>query len=251
MSEYGAVLKAELVSDDAKLVNEEGVQMVTVEAPLDLPEGYTFYSSFHNRTISVTVPEGGVKKGDSLSVPHQEVDTTDVVVSRWRDDLFACCVHGICHPSFLNCLFCNTCLLGQVMTRLKLNWCGSPVSSDAWKNTYSIMVIIFIFCYGVNMFTSPPVDLDAPDAPTVDEDPVNSMLSVVLSIVGLFLLFTIYKVRKHVRAKYEIPEQTCLGCEDVCCTLWCGACVTAQMARHTANYHKVKAQFFSGTGIEE
>jgi len=242
MSKYDAVLKAELVSDDAKLADEEGVQMITVEAPLDLLEGYTFYSSFQNRTISVTVPEGGVKKGDSLSVPHQEVDTTDVVVDRWRDDLFACCAHGIFHPSFLNCCCCSICLLGQVMTRLKLNWCGSPVSSNAWKNTYSIMVIICIFCYGVNLFTTPT---------DVDEGPVNGMLSNILLIVYLFVLCTIYKVRKHVRAKYEIPEQTCVGCEDVCCTLWCGSCVTAQMARHTTNYHKVKAQFFSGTGIEE
>ena len=48
------------------------------------------------------------------------------------------------------------------------------------------------------------------------------------NLYGLILLTTI---RKGIRNYYSIPETTCKGCEDVCCSFWCPVCVSCQNAR--------------------
>lgn len=228
---------------EGKLLAEEDTQKVSVTAPLDLPEGYTFYASTsQGHTVSVTVPEGGVKKGHIMLVPFRQVTVS--VTGRWKDDIFDCWSQGICHPSFLNACCCRFVLLGQIMTRLKLNWCGNP---GAWTNTFCIMVCITIFFNLYVMIAGPSVDLDD----DFDDDADFMMYNNVAFLVGLFLLFLIYKVRKHIRAKYDIPEERCKGCEDLCCSLCCGCCVVSQMARHTTDYDKAEAQCCSSRGVQE
>jgi len=54
--------------------------------------------------------------------------------------------------------------------------------------------------------------------------------------VQLAVLFVLMQVRGNVRRYYNIPEETCHGCEDCCCAWWCWPCVMCQIMRHVNDY---------------
>jgi len=58
-------------------------KMLRVVAPATLPQGYTFDVLLdHNRPFTVTVPTGGIREGDSFTIPLEETDgptNTDMV----------------------------------------------------------------------------------------------------------------------------------------------------------------------------
>lgn len=86
----------------------EGVPMVDVVAPADLPGGYNFEAEIEGRRFLATVPAGGVQKGETFSCYMRDLDQvgSDIPVGRWRDGLFDCLSLGICHPVICNALFC-------------------------------------------------------------------------------------------------------------------------------------------------
>ncbi len=171
----------------------------------------------------------------------------------WKDDIFACCRYGICHPSFVNAVCCcKLMLLGQVMTRLKLDWLARPASDVDAKKTFKITVILTI-SYGLVMsILSPPPG-------TMEEDgegdmvyvpaPASPLYSFIGFAASVFLWIIMTQVRKLVREKYDIPEQSCIGCEDLCCSFWCTCCTISQLARQTADYDTEEARFFTDDGL--
>ena len=86
----------------------EGVPMVDVVAPADLPGGYHFEAEIEGRRFLATVPTGGVQKGETFSCYMRDLEKvgSDIPVGRWRDGLFDCCSTGFCHPVICNSLFC-------------------------------------------------------------------------------------------------------------------------------------------------
>ena len=54
------------------------------------------------------------------------------------------------------------------------------------------------------------------------------IVGFIASSYGLVLMTTI---RRRIRNHYNIPETTCAGCEDVCCSFWCPLCSSCQNAR--------------------
>jgi len=196
---------------------------------------------------------------DATVVPTAEVVKENDFVTkksehrsnRWKDNLCDCCRHGICHPSFLNAFFCPLILLGQVMTRLKLDWIGDPAPAGVWKNTFRIMFRLTIAYVVFYLIFSPhtPFGDDGDDDDDDDDDDDIQFFNLVSSLFAALTLFITFKVRKHIRTKDQIPETDCIGCEDFCCSLCCGCCVAAQMARHTTNYDTEEAEFFSNRGI--
>lgn len=69
-------------------------------------------------------------KGQRLIVPFN-LEASNSVGMR-KDDLFACTRYGLCHPSLICACFCPFILLGQIMTRLKLDWKGNRVERDEY-----------------------------------------------------------------------------------------------------------------------
>ena len=122
----------------SKVVLPLFIRTVSVEAPSNLQEGYTFETVQDGKVMTVKVPPGGVGVGDIFQ--GIVVSTkNESVVGRWRYDLNSFCRFGAFHPVFLwsfsGCLLCwiGTCSLGimtccmpeqvflaQIMTRLKL-----------------------------------------------------------------------------------------------------------------------------------
>ena len=86
----------------------QGVPMVDVVAPADLPGGYMFEAEIEEHRFLATVPAGGVKKGETFCCYMKDLDkvASDIPVGRWRDSPTDCLQHGLCHPVIWNTLFC-------------------------------------------------------------------------------------------------------------------------------------------------
>lgn len=105
---------------------------------------------------------------------------------------------------------------------------------------------------------------------------LNGWISTLFSF---YMIYIITKLRATMRQTYNIPEENCLYCyqlgicgnnpregmeccgssvgtddipigwEDVCCSVCCPMCVTAQMARHTVDYRERKAACCNSVGV--
>jgi hypothetical protein len=130
---------------------------------------------------------------------------------------------------------------------MKLDWKATPLETKktAWS-AFVVMLVVFIayqvidtfFYYLTDEYVVGEWDADQGKMVYADDIPgwANALDAVrhAMSIgYGLFILFVMIRTRGHIRAKYEIPEQSCTGCEYCCCTLWCSACTLCQMASHT------------------
>eukprot|EP01082_Thalassiosira_pseudonana_P012367 g11283.t1 g11283 contig5:520994-523971(-) len=133
-------------------------QNVQVIAPATLIAGYTFDAMYDGATFTVTVPDGGVVKGQRFIVPFSpppmavavgvptdggsiesggpggaaptfaakgnRSSSEGIPTGVWRDNLCDCCKFGPCHPHFLNAWLCRPLLMGQILTRMKMTWLG-------------------------------------------------------------------------------------------------------------------------------
>ena len=152
------------------------------------------------------------------------------------------------------------------MRRLKLTWLANESSNAAQSQAaFRICLSVALVYFAVDrllayrLMSSSFVKIawaenddffnEYPDAET------DAWLSLLRLWLGFFfaaaLVFLATKTRRHVRAKYAIPEQRCAGCEDFCCSLWCNCCVVAQLARHTADYSTYAGLCCSETGVPE
>lgn len=245
----------------------EGRPYLEVVAPATLPEGFTFDAEANGRTFPVTVPAGGVVEGQKFSVPFPDefdgfsgvaIRGTTVPEGYWKDDLCACFRHGLCHPSLWNACCCPMVLVGQVMQRLKLTWCANQGGTAAQTNsTFRILLwttIAFHIIRGVLQSLSGGYSFDISQSGQAQTMPASFYaLTYTNSLLGFFyaigIIILVCKTRRRIRDRYNIPEQSCRGCEDCCCAYWCTCCTVAQMARHTADYDTYAARCCSETGL--
>jgi Cys-rich protein (TIGR01571 family) len=229
-----------------------------VVSPATLPEGYTFEAQANGQAITVTVPMGGIEEGQKFDVPVPPGSNINSgarpsgSIGHWKDDLIACCGLGCCHPTLWMAWCCPMILLGQIMTRLKLTWTAQPDGSRAQTaSTFRILCCLWMLWLGLrflpNYMTIEFLDENG------DLDAKGGVLFLIFSslVMALSILFFVLvcKTRRHIREKYQIPEQQCHGCEDCCCTYWCSCCTIAQMARHTGDYAAYGSRCCSETGL--
>jgi Cys-rich protein (TIGR01571 family) len=191
-------------------------------------------------------PEGGVNLGETFrgllinKVPvakakfvalsmQEDISSFEIPTGKWRDGIFDCCTHGICHAQWRLTLRCPHIALGQLMTRLNLNACGKPASTRLRGLTSPFFVMIFLtLCF--------PVFARLP----------GSTLGLLIYIMVIHT-----RTRNGLRRKYKIgTSYGWLG--DCCCAFWCFPCSVCQMARHTADYrHRHRARRCTETGLDE
>jgi len=136
--------------------------------------------------------------------------------------------------------------MGQVMQRLRFSWLGEPTPDAGSKNTFKV-VLTLVLCY--TFFT---IFLEIAEASTGYYNTPAWIPSLRFIAGVLFTIYSIYalmKLRENVRDKYSIPEQQCVGMEDLCCSMWCSCCVIGQIARHTGEYETYKGKFCSENGL--
>lgn len=238
----------------------ESQPYLEVVAPATLPEGYTFDAEANGQSFTVKVPMGGVEQGQKFSVPFPAgsdgytgaaIPRASVPVGRWKDDMCACCRFGICHPVLWNAYCFPMVLMGQIMTRLKLTWLGNEGSVSQTASTFRILLWITIAFIVTRILQYFPLFFFTDEYGSLTNMGYvvyNTCTFLILSFCIFFIALTC-KTRKHIRNKYNIPEQSCHGCEDCCCAYWCSCCTVAQMARHTGDYESYAGRCCSETGM--
>jgi Cys-rich protein (TIGR01571 family) len=260
---------------------------VDVIAPSSLDGGYIFDAVHNGQVFPVAVPEGGVKAGETFTVPFQPhynaegdenddnmiiVEATEVTpmfvpssnsqqqqqqqrsqqqyAGKWKDGLCDCCVEGCCHPSLLNAICFKQILIGQTLTRMKLTWCGVPASSrNEYKSTFHVLLWLTI-CYWIIWFFFHDCDEESHNnGGHFCHGPARHVMSTVNCVWWVYTIIILIKLRKAVRTRYNIRERQCTGCEDCCCAVFCTCCTVAQLARQTANYQSQRAYCCTETGL--
>lgn len=228
--------------------------MINVTAPSTLPAGYTFEAYVNDdkmRPFTCEVPEGGVTEGQDFMVPLPVTAVQDRInapTGRWKDGLFDCFSVGICHPSLCCAVWCDKISMAQIMTRMSLTWLGQPGQRVSTQNTFKVVVMLFV-AYTIYANSLEIASLDY----TPETLPVS--ISVMKSLGGFFFawwsIYALFKTRQSVRRQYSIPEERCMGCEDLCYSIWCTCCTLSQMARHTGEYENYPGVCCSKTGHPE
>ena len=222
-------------------------------------------------------------------------DDTPKILGRWKDGIFDCFSQGLCHPSLWCACCCPVLLMGQLLTRMKMTWYGtssagsSSSSSTAYRRTFwTVLTILITYCVASSLLGCPP---EPPSQGDVDElesmidddliikqiqEEVDQMtadyeacpgwkpyvLRFIQCIMGLYTFVVMIKLRRAVRAAFQIPPRECCGSsrndnycgdscsvEDCCCVFWCGCCTVSQLARQTADYDHIRAVCCSTTGL--
>lgn len=283
---------------DGRRFPSHSADMIRVLAPCDMEAGYTFLASAaaaaHSSSsaaddggsvgaeddVPVTVPAGGVRKGQVLVVArtqqrHSPIgsvtnlnemtplmvhgkgaattthgnstgtgngsnssSSSNNSVGVWKDPWWDCFRFGVFHVSLWNACCCPQLLAAQVMTRLRLDWCADPTTSNhrnagnlqnhqQHQHTFHRVLLIVIFYWLVSTLTAPPsptptvhvvemaetgngveeIELEVEDT---NIPPHQALLAQIIyrSVTICFSLYTLLiltKLRHRVRRHYRIP----------------------------------------------
>jgi len=202
----------------------------------------------HTLDIEHTQPEGGVEEGqvfltalpDTFDSPRLNAPT-----GQWKDGICDFCSTGFCHSSLWCALCCTQIAVGQVMSRMQLTWLGEYGTTASIQNTFKVICILvssfYVYSTALELAALPYAIGEAPGMIPALKFFGNFLFSV-------WALYSLCRTRENVRARYQIPEQRCVGCEDLCCSLWCAPCTTAQLMRHTGEYENYPGVCCSKTG---
>jgi len=209
--------------------------MVYVTAPVAMSEGSTFQAYVNedkSRPFTVKVPKGGVYNGEIFMVPLPSSDDTERLTAptgRWKHEFFDCFSKGFCHETCCCASFCTNILMGQVMTRMSLNWCGKPVSKAASKETFAIVCVLGL------------VHIVVIHIPREN----NDFLKLLWGLLTFWSVYALCQTRQSVRHQYSIPGSPV---EDCMGSAFCSCCVVSQLARHTGEYETYPGICLSSTG---
>ena len=181
-----------------------------------------------NNSENTTYQQNGpVAEGTPVVVPavpsptKQSQPKTDDFgrTETWSHGLCDCC-STFFQPLFWMGCCCSPLVFAQLMTRMRLNWCGEPDRVHAGAKTFETVVIIFILYLSLSL--------------------VGLHFAGILFFIYSMIAFT--RARGAIRRRFKIPAKI-FGCcsgglEDCCCVFWCGCCSSIQMARHTHNEDK-------------
>jgi len=214
---------------------------VQIIAPATLEAGYTFDASYEGVIFPVTVPAGGVEKGQRFMVPFAPPAATEAVAvavavpdvadgrappaGAWRDDLCDCCRLGPGHPSLWMACCLPPLLAGQVLTRMRMTWLGRRDGGEGddggcgggWRRTFRNMAFVTVAFYTISTLTASE-DADLSDALHVNyqarDNDSYTLNSVITSLFNWYLLYLLIQLRATIRHVHGIPEERCLCLYD-------------------------------------
>ena len=139
--------------------------------------------------------------------------------------------------------------MGQVMQRLNLTWLGGPGSPEQTKSTFIVVLTIVlsftVFSMAMDYMFPAYVNGYYAQPPTW----ISTTKNLASMLIIVWCIYVRMKTREYVRNKYRIPEERCIGCEDLCCSIWCSPCIVAQIARHTGEYETYPSMCCTKTGL--
>lgn len=280
------------IEEPLLIANDEGRQ-ISVVAPSNMEEGFTFEAAVDGRLFVVTVPKGGVLMGETIMIPYpNEEDFSDfsanphsIPTGYWRDGPFDLCVHGRTHPSACCSIICPAIMISQVQTRF---W-KQETNSNQWsivlwfrnispfKRVFCLVTVIAVafitlkIIFTVNTIGFYDAMSKAEKAARRDEIIRQGLIDLFFSVEGTFkrlrpIVFATFllqafavgatvviiaRTRYFIRKRYNIkPYTPCNNsCDDCLVSFALPCCTAAQIARHTANYHRYEAKPFSQVGL--
>ncbi|EED95200.1 predicted protein [Thalassiosira pseudonana CCMP1335] len=184
---------------------------------MTLAAGYQLDIELDGVNYKCQVPTGGVEAGQKFNVKAFDLESTAALpMDRWRD-----------------------VLLAQVMTRLKLNWNGEAGNKG---NTFKVIVGVWIAFILVRWVLGLGINYG-------NAQILQTVIFYLDIAFFIFIIVLAVRTRSYLRARSNIPERNCAGCEDCCCVFWCSCCTLTQMARHTYDFDKYQAVCCNSTGI--
>jgi Cys-rich protein (TIGR01571 family) len=223
--------------------------------------------------LFVVQPPEGVKQGQVFTVqvvqpvsgdPFKGANSHNIPIGRWRNGFCDCFEHGGCNPTCCLAFWCTPLALGQVMTRVGLNFCANPTGGRKTALSAFKFLLILYLSYIVLDFILNSAKASVDDNPisydeygnayynndiTTKNDTykaINAVQSTLGAILGLFLLVLLIKTRGFIRQMSSIPGNSF---KDCCASFWCSCCTVTQMAFHTADYNAYSPACCSDTGL--
>jgi len=230
---------------------------IEVIAPCNLPQGYQF-EIYLNDTRYLAVTPYTVKEHEKFTSIYEEVNEQLYITiphGKWRDGLFDCLSFGICHSLLWNSICWPMITMGQIMTRLGMNWVGTLEKNPHKSNrTFVTLLFISLLWTTLNILLVYYVFIHWA---LVNEVPKSVAIFTIASLANIFfLLYAIYLatiVRHYIRKKYHIHgkgiAQEDYG--DFCLSVFCLSLNVAQMGRMTANYTLYRDVCCSSTGLPD
>jgi Cys-rich protein (TIGR01571 family) len=200
------------------------------------------------------VQEGASFRARIIIEPEDPpLKTDDIPSGAWKDGIFGCRTHPLCHPSLCLSIFCCSIALGQIMTRLHLDWKGAhigrrPVGWTPFKIMMLATIAFVVWDNVLSIIVLPYV--------SSTEQVVPKWAIMLIGFRGLvrclflaYFMFAMFRTRAYIRNTYSIRKQRLSGYYDCCLSVLFPCCSIAQMARHTVNYRQSTAACCSETGI--
>lgn len=247
---------AKMASNTSPTASTAKQDVLKVISPADLPGNYNFEVFMDQKRFLVRTPVGGVRKGQIFYSECEEMDEEVIIpipYKKWRDGLSDCFVHGLCHTLLLNSICFPQITMGQIMTRLGLNWMGHRTNTRDSKRTFATVFIIWVVWLSINIITIYSVYVSY----LLAQQSPNILQSIILSMNNVFFfIYTIYIVtvtRSYIRRKYDIRANGILSEDhgDFLLATFCTSLSVAQMGRMTADYGLYRAVCCSPTGLPE
>lgn len=136
------------------------------------------------------------------------------------------------------------------MTRTGLDWQAKPANKFVSSLSCTNMTVVFFFWIAMNASAALMFVVRWQRGQDLEVDFYAPI--VALNVLFLFYLLKLVKnTRAVIRDKYQIPENTCIGCEDCMCATFCMSCTICQMGRHTADFDTYSGTCCSSTGLPE
>lgn len=178
-------------------------------------------------------------------------------------------------------MFCPQILMGQVLTRMKLDWCGNDKNDDNHNDSDNGTrhrqhqmsgTLVWIFLTAAYWYARASLESSYSDHPVAVEDSLDddgalgawdafrafSGVSALFTVqeLGVWVLLSAWlvlsavvlaRLRGAVRNAYDVPTGCAPG--DCCLALCCQCCTVAQLARQTARYEEERAYCCTDTGL--
>lgn len=234
--------------------SENELPIVDVVAPSDLPGGYQFEAEINDKRFLATVPNGGIRKGQTFYCYMKVTNDEGIPVGRWRDRPFDCFKYGFRHPMLLLSFLCPLLALAQVMERVGLDITGrKPIENTPQDGLWSprgMAISILCFWAGLNLTIVSGLEFKLHSYVTVSAADFLSIILVNASMIAFTIKATI-NTRDSLMERYQIPIGRLGSRNETIKSIILFPLTIAQMGRHTTSYEHYEGVWCNATGFVE
>jgi Cys-rich protein (TIGR01571 family) len=248
-------------------------QFIRVVAPATLEQGYTFDVMLQDEAFTVTVPEGGVVKGEEFEIPYPTLSTEETVTGQaWTDDADDDDHENINKEQAStdkeeednsNNNETTTKLVAGRWRHSLCSCCDVFTQATFWLGLCCTPVLLAQLITRLKLSWRGHSNKSKEETSLSFNKILLSFIAVLIlgytPVIGQFiiagyLILIIVGVGKNVRStmrrKYNIQPSTCCESLDDClCMCLCGGCSAIQMARHTHNDKEYPGFCCTTTGL--